>query len=139
MCIRDRKDDNAEFHWALVLLLSGSRDGGSSRRSSLLARGPAFFGWRLTIALFQVRDHDAQHELLFTVLIELDDNVLFGAGNNGTEAKLRVFNLSSLREGWFKCHCGGIPLLGTVGKPDVLAIHHCSKRAFVALVVVVTY
>jgi hypothetical protein len=45
------------------------------------------------------------------MLIEFDDDVLFGAGNNGTKAELWVFNLSSLREGWFKCHCGGIPLL----------------------------
>lgn len=124
------KNDNAEFHREIKLL---GYSGNGSNGGSLFARGSTLFGWRLTVALFQVRDDDGQYELLFAMLVELDDNVLFGAGNNGTKTEFGVFNLGSLREGWFKCHCGGIPLLleRTVARlvESPACSFDCSKRS----------
>src|SRR4051794_38215304 len=82
------ENNNAEFHRIVRLLSCGSGGGGDG--GSLFTRGPTLLSRRLTIAFLQVRYHNAQHELLFAMLIEFDDDVLFGAGNNGTKAKLGV-------------------------------------------------
>jgi hypothetical protein len=53
------------------------------RRGFFLGAAP-FFGRGLPIALLEIRQDDREHELLFPVVIELDDDVLFGAGKHAT-------------------------------------------------------
>ena len=59
------------------VLVSGYGRGLFAGRPTLLYR-------RLTIALLQRSDGDGQDELLFTVIVEFDHDILFGAGKHRT-------------------------------------------------------
>jgi hypothetical protein len=77
------------------------------RGSGLLLRRPAFFGGWLAVALIQVGQDDAEDELLFPVIVKLDDDIFFAAGKNAPETELSMLNLGALREGGFGGHKSG--------------------------------
>ncbi len=77
------------------------------RRGFLAGRTPLLYR-RLSVALLQSRDRDGKYKFLFTVIVELDDNVLFGAGKHGAQTILGVLNLRALRERGFASHKGGL-------------------------------
>jgi hypothetical protein len=64
---------------------------------------PLFHGW-LPVAFLQVRQDNGENELLFSVVIELDDNIFFCTRQDASKAELRVFDLSALGEGGFCGH-----------------------------------
>jgi hypothetical protein len=64
----------------------------------------------LTIAFLEIGQNNLQDELLLTLFIELDDNMFLGAGNDGSQPELRMFDLGALIEGRFKGHAWGYPL-----------------------------
>jgi hypothetical protein len=81
---------------------------------SFLASCSLLLGGRLAVALLEVGEDDRKHELLFTVLVELNGNVLFVAGKDGTKSELGVFDLRALRESWFGCHGVGCCCLNSM-------------------------
>ena len=51
-------------------------------RSGFLTSRPPLFHRRLAVALLKSGDGDGQHEFLFAMIVELDHDILFGAGKN---------------------------------------------------------
>jgi hypothetical protein len=85
-------------------------------RRGLFLGTAAFFNRRLPVTLLEIRKDDGKHELPFSVLIELDDDIFFIAGEYTAESELGVFDLCALGEGGLDGHGGGI-LLGALA-PD---------------------
>lgn len=52
----------------------------SNGRRGFFAGRAALLDGRLAIALFQRRHGDRKHKLLLAMVVELNDNMLFGAG-----------------------------------------------------------
>jgi hypothetical protein len=87
--------------------------------SGLLLRTPPLLRGRLPVALLEIREHDRQNELSFTVVIEFDHDVFFAARKNASQSEFGVFHLRALRERGFICHAGGDLLLQFIVTKDL--------------------
>jgi hypothetical protein len=76
-------------------------------RSGLLLRTPPLLRGRLPIALLEIREHDRQNELPFTVVVEFDHDVFFAARENAAKSEFGMFHLRALGERGFISHAGG--------------------------------
>ena len=81
--------------------------GSNGRRGLLAGRSALLDGW-LAIALFQGRQADGKHKLLFAVVVELNNDVLFRTGHYRAQAVLAVLDLRTLCESWFDSHKRGV-------------------------------
>src|SRR5579863_1371050 len=82
-------------------------------RRGLFLGTTALFNRRRPVALLKIRKDDGKHELFLSVLIELDNNIFFIAGEHTAESELGVFNLCALSEGGLDGHGEGNPFGAT--------------------------
>src|ERR1039457_7229295 len=68
-------------------------------RRGLLSAGALLVCGRLAVAFLQTAHHQGGDELLFAVVVELDGDALFAAGEHRPQAELLVLDLSALRIG----------------------------------------
>ena len=88
--------------------LSSTEDGGAllgcGYWSGFLSHRPLLLRRWLTVALLQVGEDNGGDKFLLTVIVKLNDDMLFRARHNATESELTVLDLRPLSERGFSGH-----------------------------------
>ncbi len=77
---------------------------GGSSRSGLRLAAAALFNWRNAVAFLECRDDDMGEEFLLAMIVELDHDMLFVAGEHRAESELEVLNLGAVGESCSNSH-----------------------------------
>jgi hypothetical protein len=111
IAVASRKNYNADLHAsANGYWLSPSGSGSSS----FFPAGATLFDGGLTIAFLQSRKDDGRDELLFAMVVELDDDVIVVTREHRTEPEFAVLDLGALRKCRFISH-GGVFVRSSIG------------------------